>query len=227
MAALLIGDSHSVGPARFEGEGVAVDAWLPNEALEQLVGWHLTDDGLCRGDACIRITDRTALELDGMVSARAVTKLLERPVLIDGANAVVVFGEPRTARREVLEQRRAVPVEMVDLNGNAANLDSFKGKKRIQVTFATWCGCAYDLPDWQRLNDELADKDFQVVAIALDDTPEVVRPLAEQVTIPVLVDTQHRMSEVYAISNVPTVQWIDENDEIVVTNVAEIGRAHV
>lgn len=70
------------------------------------------------------------------------------------------------------------------------------------------------------VRDELAEHDFEVVAIALDDNPEVVRPFAENITMPVLVDTQHRMSEVYAVSNVPTVQWIDERDQIVVTNLA-------
>lgn len=220
MDTLLIGDTPRVVDAHWIESGTGTDAWIPSDVLTELVGWRLTAEGLCRGDACMRIADRAALERNEMVSARAVAEILERPVLIDAEGRVVVFGEPRAVRREVLESRRAVPVEMVDLNGNAANLDAYKGKKRIQVTFATWCGCAYDLPDWQRLNDELSEYDFQVVAIALDDSPEVVRPLAENVSIPVLVDTQHRMSEVYAISNVPTVQWVDEHDEIVVTNVS-------
>lgn len=41
---------------------------------------------------------------------------------------------------------------------------------------------------------------------------------AEGITIPVLLDRQHLVSELYAISNVPTVVWIDEDDNIVRPN---------
>jgi hypothetical protein len=42
-----------------------------------------------------------------------------------------------------------------------------------------------------------------------------VRPWAEGITLPVLIDPQHVLTEVYAISNVPAVIWIDEDDRIV------------
>ena len=61
-----------------------------------------------------------------------------------------------------------------------------------------------------------------MIAVALDDDPDVVRPWAEGITFPVLLDRQHVLSESYAISNVPTVVWIDEHDRIVRPN----GVAH-
>jgi hypothetical protein len=42
-----------------------------------------------------------------------------------------------------------------------------------------------------------------------------VRPWTEGITLPVLIDPQHVLSEVYAISNVPAVIWIAEDDRIV------------
>jgi hypothetical protein len=54
--------------------------------------------------------------------------------------------------------------------------------------------------------------------VALDDSPDDVREFAEGITMPVLIDPDHVLTELYAISNVPTVIWIDEDDHIVRPN---------
>jgi hypothetical protein len=73
------------------------------------------------------------------------------------------------------------------------------------------------------LHDELSDSGFTVVAVALDDSPVEVRPWAEGITFPVLIDPNHLLTELYAISNVPTVIWIDEHDRIVRPNGVAFG----
>ena len=49
-------------------------------------------------------------------------------------------------------------------------------------------------------------------------TPIAVREFAQDITFPVLMDPDHLLTELYAISNVPTVVMIDENDRIVHPN---------
>jgi len=73
------------------------------------------------------------------------------------------------------------------------------------------------------LHDELAADGFTVVAVALDDAPDDVRPWVEGITFPVLIDPDHLLTELYAISNVPTVIWIDESDRIVRPNGVAFG----
>jgi hypothetical protein len=51
----------------------------------------------------------------------------------------------------------------------------------------------------------------------------VVRPWVEAVTFPVLLDREHLLTELYAISNVPTVVWIDEEGRIVRPNGVAFG----
>ena len=104
------------------------------------------------------------------------------------------------------------------LDGDLHRFSDTEGYKRVLVTFSSWCGCRYDLPGWQALADELESHGLRIITVALDDDPEVVRPFTEGIAIPVLLDRQHLLSELYAISNVPTVVWIDEEGVIVRPN---------
>ena len=57
-----------------------------------------------------------------------------------------------------------------------------------------------------------------MIAVAVDENVEAVRGFATDITYPVLIDADHLLTELYAISNVPTVILIDETDTIVQPN---------
>ena len=57
-----------------------------------------------------------------------------------------------------------------------------------------------------------------VIAVALDESADLIEPFMEGITLPVLLDREHTLSETYAITNVPSVVWIDEDDHIVRPN---------
>jgi len=71
---------------------------------------------------------------------------------------------------------------------------------------------------WQTLYDELKDKGFMVVAVAEESRgAEHARPWIEQSnsTYWQLIDTEHRLSDLYNLVNVPQAVWIDETGVIV------------
>jgi len=57
----------------------------------------------------------------------------------------------------------------------------------------------------------------------MDESADLVEPHLEGITLPILLDRDHILAEVLAISNVPTVIWADEQNRIVRPNAAEMG----
>lgn len=75
-----------------------------------------------------------------------------------------------------------------------------------------------DLPVWQALYEELRHESFMVVAVAEESCgAQTARPWIEQAKAEYwcLIDTEHRVGDLYGLVNVPQAVWIDERDRIV------------
>ena len=70
---------------------------------------------------------------------------------------------------------------------------------------------------WQELYGDLKDRDFIIIAVAMDSRDGVARPWIERVapTYPCLIDAEHRVAELYNMVNVPQAVWIDEDGRMV------------
>jgi hypothetical protein len=71
---------------------------------------------------------------------------------------------------------------------------------------------------WQQLYAELKDKDFMVVAVAEESRgADHARPWIDQAKSDYwqLIDTEHRLEDLYNLVNVPQAIWIDEQGTIV------------
>jgi peroxiredoxin len=183
--------------------------------LAAALGWELKPEGLCRGDVCVPVRDRSLVEPagEGGVSLQGVAAALDRPLVVDLDAGVAAIGPPRASRRQALAGGPLPDLALPDVDGVVLDLASLRGRKAVVVAFATWCGCRDDLPGWQALQDDLGD-DIAVVAVALDENAEDVRPYAAPLTMPVLVDRDHIVSDRLGISNVPAVVWVDEHGRV-------------
>jgi hypothetical protein len=70
---------------------------------------------------------------------------------------------------------------------------------------------------WQQLYDGLKDRNFMIVAVAQDSRADAARPWIEQAKLTYwsLIDSEHRVSSLYGMTNVPRAVWIDEAGHIV------------
>jgi hypothetical protein len=75
-----------------------------------------------------------------------------------------------------------------------------------------------DLPVWQALYEELGERGFLPIAVALETRgAEGARQWIENAkpAYPCLIDTAHRVAELYGMLNVPNAVWIDESGRVV------------
>jgi peroxiredoxin len=191
--------------------------------LTRVLGWELKPSGLCRDDVCVPIRDMDAVLVEDRLDVVAVAAAVGQPAVADLDAGIVAVALPAQLRRGALRDLHAPDFTLPDLEGTPHSLSEWAGRKRLLVTFSSWCGCRYDLPGWQALHDELSSAGFTVIAVAIDQSADDVRPFTEGLTMPVLYDPQHLLTELYAISNVPTVVWIDEDGRIARPNAEAFG----
>ncbi len=120
--------------AHLEGDGVR----LPAASLEAALGWRIEDQGLCRGEVCLPVAGRPGLVTDDGVDLAALADLLDRPLVLDGAERVAALAASARERGERLASLEAPDFELPDLSGQRHRLSDQRGKKVLLVAYASW-----------------------------------------------------------------------------------------
>jgi peroxiredoxin len=192
MATLLLFDGDSAVEVP-----VAPDLVLDHAAVLTATGFEVKSHGLCRGDVCYPASFGAHVPLAELAAA------LHRPVAIEPGGVTLRAGDLAPA------------VELPDVDGNPVQLTG-TGRKTAVVTWSTWCGCRYELPSWLELADELRPLGLDLVTVALDDDVDAVRKWTSRVPgLPVAVDAEHRVSDIFGVVNVPSTVWLDEAGRVV------------
>ena len=104
------------------------------------------------------------------------------------------------------------------LQGKDYSLSQFKGKVVMINFFTFFCGpCRDEMPDLNKINNELKGRGLQTLGIALSSDPTQIRFLVKQLGLeyPVLTGTD-KVSEAYgSISVVPTTVIVDKQGNVV------------
>jgi peroxiredoxin len=209
-------ETHAVA-AHLDGDAVTI--------APTALGWKLDAAGLCRGDVCVPVRDRGRLVRGDGVDLAELARVLDRPLALDVDERVAVLGTSAARRGDAIASLTAPDFALTDLEGRTHRLSDDHGKKRLLVTWGSWCGCREDLPVWQALHEELGPKGFLPITVALDSGPEAARPYIERAapTHPALIDPEHQVAELFHMINVPTMVWIDEDGRIVRPNDQQFG----
>ena len=128
-----------------EGRVVPLDVTLHGDAvriapdaLAASLGWRLEAQGLCRGDVCVPVRDRAALETAEGIDLAALARVFDRPLAVDADEGVAVLGASATERAGRLATLEAPDFALPDLSGRMHTLRDQRGKKTLLIAWASW-----------------------------------------------------------------------------------------
>jgi peroxiredoxin len=124
--------------------------------------------------------------------------------------------------RSALVQEDLTPAplfELPEVGGETYRLADSRGKVVIVNFWATWCGpCVRETPAFVDLQNEWADRPFEIVGVSLDQEGfEVIRPFVDRYEIPypMVLDDGALADEFGGVYAMPSSFIIDKEGQIV------------
>jgi peroxiredoxin len=194
---------------------------IPSARVKEVTGFEAKAEGLCAGNVCYFPAEAAwKVERDGTsyFNLTQFAKKVHQEFAVDTEQGVWSFTPVPHPHTAPLVTGQAPDFALPDRNGKIVRLSDFRGKKVVLVTWASWCGCRFDVAGWQKVHDDLKDKGLVVMSIAEDTGgAEVAEPWFQKgnATMVGLIDVNHTVSSLFQMVNVPAGVWIDENGKIV------------
>lgn len=124
-----------------------------------------------------------------------------------------------SAGKQAQEKQPAPDITIPSLDGTKLTLSSLKGKVVLLNFWATWCPpCREEIPSMMKLNEKMAGKPFQMVAISIDEGgASAVKDFFKEsgFKLPAYNDPEAKAGKLYGITGVPESFLIDKNGIIV------------
>ncbi|HEY6871838.1 MAG TPA: TlpA disulfide reductase family protein [Geobacteraceae bacterium] len=134
---------------------------------------------------------------------------------------LLLFALPACTTKEekpALEGNPAPDFTLKDLSGHDVRLADLQGKVVLLNFWATWCPpCREEIPSMMRLNQAMAGKAFQMVAVSINEGgAQEVEAYFKQSgnTLPALLDTTQAVSKRYGLTGVPESFVLDKKGVI-------------
>jgi hypothetical protein len=111
---------------------------LAPSGLALATGWELRDEGLCHGDVCVPVRDRTALVDDAGVSLDGFARVLGRALATEPAARLAVLGDAASGTAVDGDGLEAPGFTLPDVDGRPVSLSDYTGRKRMLVFWSSW-----------------------------------------------------------------------------------------
>jgi peroxiredoxin len=102
-------------------------------------------------------------------------------------------------------------------DGRNVRLDELRGQVVLVNFWATWCGpCREEMPRLNALYAKYRSSGFVLLGVNVDDDPATALATATKlaVSFPVLLDTDKKVSKLYALETMPSTLLIDRDGQV-------------
>ena len=118
---------------------------------------------------------------------------------------------------EALEGKPAPDFTLPDLNDRPVKLSDLRGHVVVLDFWASWCGpCVASMPTLAELHQEFSPRGVKVYAVNVGEDKELVSGFlaSRSLDLPVLLDQERRIAELYGIEGIPTTIVIDASGKV-------------
>ena len=223
-------DRMLLGLIRFGGEGGVdlVDEVVANSSQRRLRArgafWSATERLMEVDDLRATAAERAEVREEVTRMAQLVVEEYSDVEVFRGeaggeAIRPVLYALENVTAGSVLPEATALRV-----GGDQESLSQYRGSVLLLDFWATWCApCIASLPEVTQLQQLLADRDFQVITISIDENTELVeRFMDNRMDLPFVnwfVGEQSKLYDDWSIQGVPTYIAVDREGVI-------LGRSH-
>lgn len=105
-------------------------------------------------------------------------------------------------------------VQLVGIDGTKSALTNYKGKVVLVDFWASWCGpCRESFPWMNSIQQQYQSQGLEVIAINLDEEPELAHAFLQQVPAQfrVLLDTEAQLPDAFGLIGMPSSYLIDRS----------------
>lgn len=116
------------------------------------------------------------------------------------------------------------------ITGDPVVLSDYRGQVVMLNFWATWCPpCRAEMPAIARAYSEYRDQGFVVIAINNGETVSQITPFVQQLRLPfpVVLDTDVRLQNQFAITGYPTSLFIGRNGEVYASHVGGVTESQL
>lgn len=101
---------------------------------------------------------------------------------------------------------------LADFKDKTHTLANYRGKVLLVNFWASWCPpCIYEMPELTRLQQQLADRPFEIIAINVGEKKYKVHKFTRLINfeLPVLLDTSNQAFRDWQVKTLPTSFLVD------------------
>ncbi|HEV2125705.1 MAG TPA: TlpA disulfide reductase family protein [Chloroflexota bacterium] len=124
--------------------------------------------------------------------------------------------------------RAAPDFTLLDLAGTPVSLSDFRGNTVVMNFWATWCPpCRKEFPRLVQLATRHADQGLVVLAVDLQESPEIVRRFVDDfgASFPIVIDIEGDVAARYRLLGLPATFFIDSEGIVRGLHVGELTEA--